>query len=411
MRYLAKTFAGLENVLAAELKELGAQNIEIIKRGATFEGDLAMLYRTNLGLRTALRILVPVRAFRATNDQTLYEQVKSIDWQRFITLRQTFAVDAVVHSTIFTHSQFVALKVKDAIADRFRADNRDRRPFVNSERPDLLVNVHINEDQVTISLDSSGKSLHQRGWREEQTTAPLNEVLTAGILRLTGWNGDVPLVDAMCGSATLPIEAALLATNTPPQYRREYFCFKSWKNFDESLFKAIENEFAAKKQHLHVPILGSDINKSAIEIAEKNIQSARLKNRIKIEYANFFERMGADVIEDYEIAQERAAAAFAEESIKTDEKPVIKPPKSAQFENIEGILIMNPPYDERLSIEDAKGFHQKIGDHLKNHWKGWQVWIFTGNLEAAKFIGLRPTARIPLFNGSIECRLLKFDIF
>ncbi len=390
-KMIAKTFSGLENVLAQELHALGAKDVKPIQRGVEFWGDTRLLYRANLELRTALRILLPIHTFEVLNEMSLYYEAKAIDWQKIITIRQTFAVDAVVRSTIFNHSQYVALKVKDAIADRFRDDNRGRRPSVDAKYPDMLVNIHINEDQATISLDTSGKSLHQRGYREELTQAPLNEVLAAGIIALTGWNGEKPLFDAMCGSGTLGIEAAMRLGGIAAQRCRDYFSFTKWKNFDAALFENVRTASLAKKENTpNFQIFASDINKDALKIAKSNARKAGVMRWVQYDLENFFDRTAENLI-----------------PIEEDEEGDAPPPPPTQG----GILVLNPPYDERLKISDIKKLYQDIGTHLKHEWKGWTAWVFTGNLEAAKFIGLRPTAKIPLFNGAIECKLLKFDIF
>lgn len=390
-KMIAKTFSGLENVLAEELRTLGAKDVKTMQRGVEFWGDTRLLYRANLALRTALRILLPIHTFEVTNEMSLYYEAKAIDWQKIITVRQTFAVDSVVRSTIFNHSQYVALKVKDAIADRFRDDNRGRRPSVDAKYPDMLVNIHINEDKATISLDTSGKSLHQRGYREEMTQAPLNEVLAAGIIAITGWNGEKILVDGMCGSGTLGIEAAMRVGGIAAQRCRDYFSFAKWKTFDAELFESVKNTSLAKKEDVpKFQIFASDINKDALKIAKSNARKAGVVRWIQYDLENFFDRTAENLIP-------------LEEGEEGEAPP--QPPTEG------GIIVLNPPYDERLKIADVKKLYQDIGDHLKREWKGWTAWVFTGNLEAAKFIGLRPTAKVHLFNGAIECRLLKFEVF
>ncbi len=380
MKLLAKTFAGLEEVLADEIKNLGGQNIKLIKRGVEFEGDKRILYRCNIELRTALRILMPIATFRSRHESAFYNKIKEIDWLNIMDVKQTFAIDAVVRSTYFTHSQYVGLKTKDAIADLFR-EKMNKRPNVNTVSPDIFINVHINEDEVTVSLDSSGDSLHRRGYRVDTLEAPINEVLAAGMIKLTGWQGDCDFVDAMCGSGTILTEAALIAYNTPPQYahptspnNREYFCFKRWKDFDNALFQDVLNGTQKHLVDFKHRIIGSDLNFQARRVSERNVEAAFLTDKIELSRKDFFKI----------------------EHTETD-KP--------------GILVINPPYDERLKIEDAQDFYRQIGDALKKHWKGWQVWIISGNMEAAKMIGLKPSKRIILFNGSIECRFLKFEMY
>ncbi len=375
MKLLVKTLAGLEDVLAQEITHLGGQNITVIKRGVTFEGDKRLLYRACLELRTALRVLMPIATFQATDDKILYDNIKKIDWTQYINVSQTIAVDAVVYSTYFTHSQYVALKTKDAIVDLFR-EKHYKRPNVNTLTPDLLVNIHITNDEVTVSLDASGDSLHKRGYRVDSLDAPINEVLAAGLIALSGWDGKMPFIDAMCGSGTILIEAAQKAHNIPPQYGRDYFCFKRWKDFDKALFDDIVKTQAAQRIDYQGYIAGSDLNFQAIRVAERNIEAAQLTGKIPVVRKDFFKYV------------------------------------PDMGENTEGgILLMNPPYDERLKIEDAQNFYKQIGDTMKKNWKGWQVFIISSNLEAAKHIGLKTSRKIPLFNGSLECRLLKFEVY
>ena len=371
MKLLAKTFAGLEDVLASEITQLGGQNIRIIKRGVEYEGDKRLLYRSNLELRTALRVLMPIAQFKARHETVFYNKIKSIDWTQYMDVRHTFAVDAVVRSTFFTHSQYAGLKTKDAIADFFR-EKFFKRPNVNTINPDVQVNVHINEEDVTISLDASGDSLHKRGYRVDTLEAPINEVLAAGMIQISGWQPETPFLDAMCGSGTLLVEAAQKAFGIPPQYGRDYFCFKRWKDFDQALFDDIINNQHAQIADFKHLIHGSDISFQAIRVSERNIEAAGLTGKIELERKDFFK---------------------------------LTPPAES------GMLIMNPPYDERMQIQDAQAFYKLIGDTMKKNWKGWQVWIISSNLEAIKSIGLKPSKRIVLFNGALECRFLKFEMY
>ena len=378
MKLLAKTFAGLEEGLADEIKLLGGQNIKIIKRGVQYEGDKRLLYRSNLELRTALRILMPIAQFRARHESAFYNKIKDIDWLKYMDVKQTFSIDPVVRSTYFTHSQYIGLKAKDAIADLFR-EKMNKRPNVNTATPDVAINIHINEDEVTVSLDASGDSLHRRGYRVDTLEAPMNEVLAAGMVLLSGWKGDCDFVDAMCGSGTILTEAALVAQNTPPQYahpsspnNREYFCFKRWKDFDQELFDDILKNTQLHKVEVKHRIMGSDINFQAKRVSERNVEAAFLTDKIELSRKDFF---------------------------------TLIPPSD------KGILMMNPPYDDRLKLEDAQDFYKKIGDAMKKNWKGWEVWIISGNLEAVKAIGLKPSKRITLYNGAIECKFLKFEMY
>ncbi len=385
MIYIVKTFAGLEDTLVAELTELGAQDVVKLKRGASFEGDLEMLYRANYCLSTALRILSPIIEFESHYENQLYESVKAIDWSLYLKVEQTFAIDAVVYSSFFKHSHYVGLKAKDAIVDQFR-EKMNRRPSVDIRNPQVQIHIHVAENKVSVSLDASGESLHKRGYRQSSTEAPLNEVLAAGIVRLSSWDKTKPLVDGMCGSGTILTEAGINLRKLPPQWKREHFAFMNWQNFDDNLWNKVKTESGDWKADTNknnapsifhrvstfCPILGFDWNEKAVRSSQSNIEALGLANDIRIHKKNFFEN----------------TAPYPE-----------------------GVLIMNPPYDERMKLGDDILFHKQIGDVLKKNWKGWQCWIFTGNLEAAKFIGLRPTRKIHLFNGAIESRLLKFEVY
>ncbi|MDZ7877126.1 MAG: THUMP domain-containing protein [Saprospiraceae bacterium] len=374
MNLVAKTFAGLEEVLADELRAIeGVTEVEITKRGVLFEGDKRVLYRANLECRTALRFLLPIHYFKSSNEQSFYRKIQDIDWWEIMDIDQTFAVDAVVRSSIFRHSHYIGLKTKDAIVDQFR-DRLDKRPSINTEQPDIRINVHIHEDEVIVSLDASGESLHRRGYRQQAVEAPLNEVLAAGMIKLSGWTGETDFTDAMCGGGTLLTEAALIAANRHPQYRRTHFCFKQWQDFDKALFDDILSTYAAQEVDFSCVISGSDFDGRAVRISEKNIEAIGFADKIHVQRGDFFNR---------------------------------KPPEIKEG----SILMMNPPYDERLELDDAIKYYKTIGDSLKHNWKGCTAWVFTGNLEAAKFIGLRPRRKIHLFNGALECRLLKFELY
>jgi putative N6-adenine-specific DNA methylase len=369
LKLIAKTFAGLEEVLAAEIRNLGGMNVELLKRGVSYEGDKRLLYRSNWELRTALRILMPIHQFQTNNEHDFYNKIREIDWARYMDVKQTLAVDAVVNSTYFTHSQYVALKTKDAVVDQFR-DKTMKRPSVNSLTPDLLINIHINGDQVNVSLDASGDSLHRRGYRVDAMEAPINEVLAAGMIQLTPWRGETPFADAMCGSGTILAEAAMLAQNIAPQHGRDYFSFKRWLDYDAALLREVV-EANAKKALAH-PIYGSDLSFQAIRVTERNLEAAGVKGTVEMKRKDFFKA----------------------------EKPAES-----------GVLMFNPPYDERLHVGDVEAFYQQIGDTLKKQWTGWTAWMISSNPDAVKRIGLRPSNRIPLFNGALECRLLRFEMY
>jgi putative N6-adenine-specific DNA methylase len=371
MKILAKTFAGLEEVLALEIEKLGGTQINPIKRGVEFEGDMRLLYRANLELRTALRILMPIESFTVKHEAVLYNKIKAMDWSKYLDVKQTFAIDAVVRSTIFTHSQYVGLKTKDAIADYFR-DKFGKRPNVNTAQPDVLINIHLNEDKMTVSLDASGASLHKRGYRVDTLEAPINEVLAAGMIQLSEWDGQKPFVDAMCGSGTILTEAAMFAHGVPPQYGRDYFCFKHWQGFDSAMWEDVVMQANSKSNPNEVSVKGHDNSFQAIRVTERNVEAANLNGKIVLSRKDFFKNT-----------------------------PEGEP----------GVLMINPPYDERLKMEDAQQFYKEIGDVLKKQWKGWQVWIISGNLEAVKFVGLKPTRKFTLFNGAIECKFLKYEMY
>lgn len=368
---IAKTMAGLEDVLAEELIGLGANNLEMGKRMVSFDGDLALLYKANLHCRTALRILRPVYQFKAKNTDEIYKKVKAMNWYEHLTEDSTFAIDAVTFSDYFTHSKFVAYRVKDAIVDYFM-QKTEKRPSVDVKNPDLLINFHIAHDKCTLSFDSSGESLHKRGYRVAQTEAPLNEVLAAGMLLKTGWKGESDFIDPMCGSGTLLIEAALIAMNVPPGIYREHFAFEKWKNFNAELFETIYNDDSHEREFKH-KIYGSDISAEAIAIAAKNIKSAGVEKHIQLEVKPF----------------EKYTEAPAEN----------------------GMLVTNPPYGERIKPEDLSGLYENIGERLKHVFMGYTAWILSYKKECFDRIGLKPSKKIQLVNGSLPCEFRKYDIF
>lgn len=369
---VAKTFQGLEDVLAEELRDLGALNVEPGKRMVSFEGDLEMLYRANLCCRTALRILKPIYKFIARNTDELYEFTKEFDWGSLMNINSTFSIDTVAYSDEFTHSRFVTYRVKDAIVDWFKDRyGEDKRPGVRLQDADVMINVHIAGDRVTLSLDSSGESLHKRGYRVAQTEAPINEVLAAGIILKSGWRGDCPLVDPMCGSGTFLIEAALIAANINPGVYRKHFSFEHWRDFDAELFDRLYNDDSNERE-FEYKIYGADISPKAVEIAQKNIRSAGVGRMIELET--------------------KPLSAW-------DEAP----------EN--GILITNPPYGERISSEDMDGLYELIGQKLKNVFKGYHAWIIGYREEYFHRIGLAASMKMPILNGSLECQLREYVIF
>ena len=371
---LAKTFKGLEEVLAGELVQLGANNVQIERRAVSFTGDKRMLYIANFCLRTASRVLVPIATFKAKNTDDIYLQVKQLDWAQYMTAKTTFQIDATVYSDLFRHSQFVTYRVKDAIVDWWM-EHEGKRPSVQLTNPDVYLNVHIAGDTVTLSLDSSGESLHKRGYRVANTQAPINEALAAGMLLLAGWNGQGDFYDPMCGSGTLLIEAALIARNIAPGIYRKGFAFEKWANFDADLFEDISSDDSRERDFQH-KIYGSDAGFYAVQAANKNIQSAHLQR-------------------DIEVKQIRI------QELKLAEK------------NTEGALIMiNPPYGERLAQDrDVLRLYQDMGTTLKHRFSGATAWIISSNEEALKCIGLRPAKKIHLVNGDLECLFNKYELF
>jgi putative N6-adenine-specific DNA methylase len=369
---IAKTFFGLENVLAAELAELGAEQIEPGRRMCSFRGDQRLLYRANVACRTAVRVLKPIARFPADSPDALYRSTGRTHWLKHLSPDGTLAIDPVVHGGVFTNSLFAAQVAKDAIVDQVRR-RTGRRPSVDLVDPELRINLHVDRNRVTVYLDSSGDSLHRRGYRTTAGEAPLNEVLAAGILKLTGWDAASPLADFMCGSGTIPIEAALVARRIAPGTIRRQFGYMRWKDFSKTTHEAVLAE-ARRQERPAVPfsIQGSDRDPRMIVLARENAR-----------------RAGVD----------RDVAWHAEEL------SAVAPPAPG------GTLVANPPYDERQKAPDVVELYRHLGDVLKHRWAGYTAFIFTGNLDAAKFIGLRPRERIRLFNGPIECRLLKFPIY
>lgn len=367
---IAKTLEGLEEVLAQELTEMGADNIEIGRRMVAFTGDKRMLYKANFGLRTAIRILKPICHFTAKDADEVYEQVKTIAWEKYLTTSQTFAVDEVVFSSEFRHSKFVAYRVKDAVADYFM-EREGKRPGVRINAPDLLINIHIAETKCTLSLDSSGESLHRRGYRQETLEAPLNEVLAAGIILMTGWRGETDFIDPMCGSGTLPIEAALIARNIAPGVFRKGYAFERWHDFDADLLDEIYNDDSNEREFAH-RIYGYDNNPRAIEVATRNVKAAGLSKTITLKVQPF---------QAFEQPEEKA------------------------------IIVTNPPYGERISSPDLLGLYQMIGERLKHAFAGGNAWILSYRDECFDQIGLKPTKKIPLMNGALECQLRQYELF
>ncbi|MEX0968128.1 MAG: THUMP domain-containing protein [Bacteroidia bacterium] len=369
--FLVKTMFGLEPVLAQELEQLGAKDIVQQNRAVSFTGDTAMLYKANLHLRTALRILVPIGSFIANNEEQLYKGIREFNWLRHLGPDDTLAVDAAVHSREFTHSKYVALKTKDAIVDQIR-DMKGTRPSVDIKSPTVRINIHIQENHCNVSLDSSGDSLHRRGYRLDMNPAPLNEVLAAGLVLLSGWDATTPFADPMCGSGTILTEAAMLAYNIAPGTLRAEFGFQRWRDYEPELWDTLFKEALLQVKEDGPEITGADISGMALQKAGDNLKRAHLAREVALKKSSF--------------------EHFVPE---TDG----------------GTVIINPPYGERLKEEDIEGFYKMIGDQLKQKFAGHTALILSGNMEALKFIGLKPSRKIPLYNGSIECRFCRYDLY
>ena len=378
---LAKTFKGLEEVLAQELIELGANDVLIERRAVSFRGDKALLYRANFTLRTAIRILVPVASFKAKDAEALYNQLKKLNWSRWMNVDNTFAIDATVYSESFRNSRFVTYRVKDAIVDYWQ-EKENRRPNVQVENPDILFNIHIANEQVTLSLDSSGDSLHKRGYRVATTEAPINEVLAAGMLLIAGWKGKSDFYDPMCGSGTLLIEAALIARNIAPGVFRSSFAFEKWPDFDADLWSDIYNDDSHERDFTH-HIYGSDASFYAIQQAAKNIKAAGVQKDIELK------------------------------QIRIEE---IKSPYTLPIGEGKGgaspLVMLNPPYGERLhSNKEMEDLYGAIGTTLKHQFAGATAWIISSNDAAMKCIGLKPSKKYHLLNGELDCQFNRYDLF
>jgi putative N6-adenine-specific DNA methylase len=361
---------GLEPVLAKELRELGAEDVQEGRRMVSFRGDKEMMYRANFQLHTAIRILKPIRHFKACSADDVYNEILKVDWSQYLDEGKTFTVDAVVFSEEFRHSKFVSYKVKDAIVDQFR-EKTGKRPNISVANPDIRLNIHIAEDRCTLSLDSSGESLHRRGYRQESVEAPLNEVLAAGMILMTGWKGDTDFIDPMCGSGTLLIEAALIAHNMAPGLFRKAYAFEKWPDFDADLFDRIYNDDSQEREFKH-HIYGYDIDMKAVNTARLNVKATGLTSSITIEQQDF---------KDFKRPSEKS------------------------------VMVTNPPYGERISTPDLLGTYRMIGERLKHEFTGNDAWILSYREECFDQIGLKPSIKIPLFNGSLECEFRKYQLF
>ncbi|WP_299435623.1 THUMP domain-containing protein [uncultured Maribacter sp.] len=370
-KMLAKTLFGFEEILAKELKDLGAINIVEGTRSVSFEGDTGFMYKANLCLRTAIKIIKPIHSFSVRNENELYRKIYAMDWGQFLTVDTSFAIDTTIKSNNFTHSLYVSQKVKDAIVDKFR-DTDGERPDVDVKFPDVRINIHIHDEQCNVSLDSSGRSLHHRGYRTATNIAPINEVLAAGLLLLSGWKGQSDFLDPMCGSGTMLTEAAMIACNIPANINRKEFAFEKWEDFDEDLFDKIVDVSLNKTRDFNYKIVGYDKAPSAVRKAQDNIENANLSEYITVERKNFFD-----------------TEKFTESQLH---------------------MVFNPPYGERLDI-DMQDFYASIGDTLKQKYPGTDAWFITSNLQALKYVGLRPSRKIKVFNSHLESKLVKYVMY
>lgn len=368
---LAKTLFGFEDLLANELTQLGGTHVKTGIRSVSFSGDKGFMYKANLALRTAIKILKPIESFMVQGEQDLYNKIKEMPWEQYLKPTGTLAIDATIHSELFTNSLYIAQKTKDAIVDRFR-EKTGERPDVDLRFPDLKVNIHIDRKQCTVSLDSSGDSLHKRGYKTATNIAPINEVLAAGLIMLSGWDGQSDFMDPMCGSGTIPIEAAMIACNIPPNLMRKEFAFERWQDWDVDLFEKIEASLLSKTRDFHHKIIGYDKAPSAVAKAKDNVKNAQLDDFIEIRHEDFFktQKAGEDKLH----------------------------------------MVFNPPYGERLNL-DMESFYKAIGDTLKQHYPNTDAWFITSNLEALKHVGLRPSRKIHLFNAKLEARLVKYEMY
>lgn len=372
MEIVAKTIFGLEKILADEISQLGGENISILNRAVSFTGNHEVLYKVNLWSRTALRVLVPLFHFNAHNETVLYKRIKRYDWSQWLDLDKTFAISSTVNSDIFNHSLYVALKMKDAIVDQFRENNNGLRPSIDLEAPDVNLHIHCNMREFTVSLDSSGDSLHRRKYRQESRLAPLNEALAASMVMLSGWDKSQVLYDPMCGSGTILTEAVMIAQNIAPRLQWTHFSFMNWKDFDPVLWQQVYTSASESVENHPLEIIGTDNDAGQIEETQLLINSLGYDNYVHLSTQDFF---------------------------------------SSESPSTPGIIIMNPPYDMRVQTDDIIAFYQSIGDTLKKQYQDWDAWILSGNKEALKRLGLRSSQKMTLFNGAIECKFQKYEMY
>ena len=369
--YIAKTQFGLETILAEELDKLGANDIQILNRAVSFSGNKAIMYAANYCCRTALHILMPVLDFKFRDKEQFFEKIKGFEWADLFTADKTMSVDTVMSDTFFSNSHYVSLYCKDAIVDYYR-EKFDKRPSVELDNPDIKIHVHIRGHECSVSLDSSGGSLHRRGYRVKQGMAPVSEVLAAGMIMLSGWDKKKNLYDPMCGSGTILSEAAMIAGNIPPGYYRKSFGFQNWNNFDEPLWLEVKKHADEAITEFDCEITGSDISEVSIMVAKANLTSAKLHKDVRLVESDF---------------------------------------RTFDFPHEKGFIITNPPYGERIMPEDIIQLYKEIGNTLKNRCAGYEAWIISSHFEALKFIGLKPSKKIQLFNGPLDCRFVRFELF
>jgi len=370
-KMVAKTLFGFEELLANELRQLGAQDVKIGVRNVSFSGDKGFMYKANLALRTATKVLKPIKTFAVKSEKDLYDQIYKMNWGKYLKPSGSLAVDTTINSQVFTHSLYISQKTKDAIVDKFRNETGER-PSVDLKFPDVKLNIHIDREVCNVSLDSSGESLHKRGYKTATNIAPINEVLAAGLIMLSGWDGQSDFMDPMCGSGTLLAEAAMIACNIPPNLMRKEFAFERWQDWDVDLFEKIEESLLKKTRDFHHKIYGFDKSPSAVKKAKDNIKNAHLGDFISIRHEDFFKTQKAG-----------------------DNKLH---------------MVFNPPYGERLNIE-MENFYKTIGDTLKQNYANTDAWFITSNLQALKHVGLRPSRKIHLMNAKLESRLVKYEIY
>lgn len=374
IKMIAKTNFGLEELLSQELQRLGAKNVEIHNRAVSFVGDKGFMYKANLCCRVALRILVPFKTFKVSDEKSLYAGIQSINWEDYMEVTDTIAIDTVLSSDLFTHSQYISQKAKDAIVDQFRAKHGER-PSVDLDKPTLRINLHIVGDTCTVALDSSGESLHKRGYRDKTNLAPINEVLAAGLVLLTGWDKRTNFIDPMCGSGTILIEAALMANNIPAGYFREDFGFQRWNKFlpyEEELWNTIFDSAVNKITNHEQKILGGELSPNVAKKAKENIKFAKVDDIVSIKNVD---------MKDFEVPAGR------------------------------GVVVINPPYGERMDKDNMEELYKMMGDTFKKNFAGYDCWILSSNMEAFKHVGLRPSRKIQLYNGPLECRFMKFEMY